>query len=387
MDIFGTRKRDRPTEIKNRDRFKKAEFLSAKEWRIVGSKGRENLVLLGRSGEDLLVGLTRESDPRNADDYQAIELFSLMNFGGVDLRFNKEEFEGVFAAVKKKCVKGISCGNACISASKICFRSLSEKQRQEVNRLRKNAKRGDIGAGEELKRLIDSQRAAKPSVTDKIDELIAELEQFTPGANLIARTKHIQAMKSLEAELYNTGMSREEALKVVDRIDFSETVNPEVREMVVDFVRLTNGVGVSGIRSMSAENPRAKAYYDMGKIDIGVDAASLRKRVFHEMGHFVEKDVGLVGQNIAWVKSRATGEEQPLRDLTDDERYRPDEKAYPDSFLSPYVGKVYGDRFTEVMSMGLEHFANKNLMLDLWEKDREHFKMMTDFLKEVRRRG
>ena len=90
------------------------------------------------------------------------------------------------------------------------------------------------------------------------------------------------------------------------------------------------------------------------------------------MGHHVEfEDKALLAAAKSWVKSRASGEQQPLSQLVKGSSYDSNEIALPDKFIDPYVGKIYPSS-TEVFSMGLQHFTDKESMLDLLKRDREH---------------
>ena len=49
----------------------------------------------------------------------------------------------------------------------------------------------------------------------------------------------------------------------------------------------------------------------------------------------------------------------------------------PDKFVDPYVGKVYdgyfGEKATEVVSMGIERFHSPESMKEFRDKDPDHF--------------
>jgi Protein of unknown function (DUF935) len=54
---------------------------------------------------------------------------------------------------KKKCSKGISCGDTCIASGKICTKHLTSERRQQVKDLKKRAKGGDAIAQDALDQL------------------------------------------------------------------------------------------------------------------------------------------------------------------------------------------------------------------------------------------
>ncbi len=76
----------------------------------------------------------------------------------------------------------------------------------------------------------------------------------------------------------------------------------------------------------------------------------------HEIGHVYEAfKPGVREKAFAFVDSRTAGEKSvSLRRYTG-ANYNNGEFAKPDRFIDPYVGKTYGRRATEVISMGFEH--------------------------------
>lgn len=89
-----------------------------------------------------------------------------------------------------------------------------------------------------------------------------------------------------------------------------------------------------------------------------------KRTLFHEVGHAIETVNPLANAMVAsWVKRRTSGEEaKSLRNLTGIRTYRTLESAIRDSFIDPYVGKVYpesnGIKPNEALSMGLERLAD-----------------------------
>lgn len=195
-------------------------------------------------------------------------------------------------------------------------------------------------------------------------------------------------MKNIREEFLNTGMSQEQAVDVVDKIQmpppseaFPDYTQFDVRESAIDFLRLTNGIGSKALKKFVKDSNRAHMHEPTGLLSVGL---ARKADIFHEMGHFAEKESpGSVQKYTDWIKSRATGVQERLSKLTGITKYAKTETAYPDNFYNPYVGKVYFGA-TEVLSMGLEKFTDPAQMLDLWKKDKEHFTLVVDFLKETR---
>jgi hypothetical protein len=76
-----------------------------------------------------------------------------------------------------------------------------------------------------------------------------------------------------------------------------------------------------------------------------------------------------------FIEDRATSPEiMKLKDITGLD-YRDTEMALPGNFIDPYVGKINGPAgtSTEVISMGVEQFANPSRMAMFYKKYPEHF--------------
>lgn len=114
-----------------------------------------------------------------------------------------------------------------------------------------------------------------------------------------------------------------------------------------------------------------------------------QESIFHEAGHHIEyplpQEFGELGFH--FVTQKADGQaRKSLRELTGNEGYEESEKAYPGTFVHPYVGKVYPDGTTEVLSMGLEHFTSADRMRRLYEADPDHFAFMLGMFKAMKER-
>jgi hypothetical protein len=93
----------------------------------------------------------------------------------------------------------------------------------------------------------------------------------------------------------------------------------------------------------------------------------------HEIGHFLEgRDSDLHRRALDYLAQRTKGERlQSLRKLTGKTKYDASERAWPDKFLTPYFGKDYQGRATEIVAMALECLYSKPYLLA--EGDSEMF--------------
>ena len=116
---------------------------------------------------------------------------------------------------------------------------------------------------------------------------------------------------------------------------------------------------------------------DKGFVNVG---SGSRNDTFHEVAHHIEyEDPDIAKASKDFVMSRATGEPEFLSDLTGDKSYGA-EMAYPDKFVSPYVGKVTGKESSEVISMGVERMATSKAMQQFMKEDPEHFNFVMGVL-------
>lgn len=103
-----------------------------------------------------------------------------------------------------------------------------------------------------------------------------------------------------------------------------------------------------------------------------------KRLALHEIAHRIEykfPEISMASKS--WVRARCekggfSDEPVSLQKLVPQGTYKPDEMALEDSFADPYVGKLYPDMATEVLSMGLEHFSDDSRFVKLYRQDPEH---------------
>ncbi len=142
---------------------------------------------------------------------------------------------------------------------------------------------------------------------------------------------------------------------------------------IAEFYRLVGGK-IGPINFIGTRSSRA---YARGKNTIAISRYFNKRTLFHELGHIVEHfDKNAYYANNAFIKTRATGEPKSLKSLIPFSRYQSNEKAYPDDFIDPYVGKVYPDESTEVLSMGIQNFIDPIRLTNFIKEDRKHFELI-----------
>lgn len=337
---------------------------------------------------ELLEGIINVSFPGLSDEAVAAITENLGDPTGGEGQSTLDDANTQFseheAEFKKECVKGLSCGGSCISALKICVRELDGETAAMVAALRKRIKAGDTDAVGKLDRFRQSQVDVKTK--SKLDRLLGELEKM-PIDTPINEAKARYWLESIRMDLMSTGLPQEQAEAMMRSVKVQKSgIKLGERERMAtiasatDFLRLTNGVGGSSLKSIVKTSKRAYSEFGSGKVNTGYGSA---REIYHEIAHLAEHETGTAQKHKDWVLSRATGGLTSLASMTGNKGYKASEVAYPDKFVSKYVGKVYRDA-TEVLSVGLEHFTNPSAMLDLWKADKDHFNLVIDFLKEAR---
>jgi len=105
---------------------------------------------------------------------------------------------------------------------------------------------------------------------------------------------------------------------------------------------------------------RTRAYYSRGGVYLSRHApyhssTQVNRVVIHEMGHYLEDSSAEVFDKVQeFYRKRTKG--CPL--VWMGQGYGRDELTRKDNFIDAYMGKDYGGRASEILSMGLEYFYN-----------------------------
>lgn len=213
--------------------------------------------------------------------------------------------------------------------------------------------------------------------------------QNLDDAEAIAKSRSIDSMRIFREYLLSTGLDDAEAQKLSDRVEINPQVSAWISEETLrgqmkEFFKITGGKGAN-VKRLVKEQDRACAYRDTRTINMGSAVPDQGKLpvLWHELGHFVEfDDFEYVDASTRWVKGKATGEPKSLNEIFGGRFYDEGESAYPGDFIHPYVSRVYPQKdATEVISMGLERFCSQEAMLNLYQKDSEHFYLILGVLQ------
>ena len=159
----------------------------------------------------------------------------------------------------------------------------------------------------------------------------------------------------------------------------------KVRADMAEFYRITGG-RLPGARLHSDGDRRANAT-EIGGVGavgtINMGSTFDRRVLWHELGHHLEADPVVKRAAGRFLRRRSTddGKVHSLRSLTGVD-YGSKEVAYKGDFFDGYVGKVYADGFTEVMSMGIDSFADPERLAKRAAVDPEMLEFVSGLLAQ-----
>lgn len=254
---------------------------------------------------------------------------------------------------------------------------------------------GDSGRllGRPAEGLSPAERAQRATLQREADSLmgrIADVDRSIDRSRREARGMAVQEMARVRAGL-RRHVSEADARAVAEGMGIRPSALAHadaatLRGWVAEFVQLVPHEIGAGRIALLHDGPRANARRD-GALNVGDEPS--RGIVFHELGHFVEyANPALHRAARAWVLARSaaanggTARTGGLRDLTGSDLYGPSERAFEDHFENPYVGRDYGsEQATEVVSVGMEYLTSPDRMLQLYQRDPEHFFFMLGVLE------
>lgn len=256
----------------------------------------------------------------------------------------------------------------------------------------------------ELRQQLDSVRRELADLGDQKAELERLKRTNADPIQLQARQEAFQAavarmevnnagaesmMEAFRAELIqDSPVSREAARDLVGTLDvdplaFTETLYFEL----CDAVQLTRGAPIENLRSITARgvadpySSSATASSSGSIVDLGPTPKA--SELWHELGHQLEASSEPLRRiALAFVRSRAVGEPTPLEAQSPGAARAgaPAPVIYSGRFPFDYLGKVYADGSTEVLSVGLELFQSSKAMTAFCLTDPEHFALMLSAL-------
>ncbi len=252
-----------------------------------------------------------------------------------------------------------------------------------------------------LARLSPQERSRREALDGRVSEIqdegevLRKHERTRESSNLLraeelatAFLKKLREANSHGENVAGQAVSFDQA--ALDKLAEKKISPEQVRGWVNDFFHQT-GLPVPRSIKFRYLDDRPRYMHESGVVNIG---SYFDKRIcLHELAHRVEFVHPELSQtHKGWVAARsqasgnAPGQLARMTDLCPAGKYEPSEMAQEDHFINPYVGKVYGDQATEVLSTGLEHFSDGKRLLQLYRQDPEQFFLVLGALETARGR-
>jgi hypothetical protein len=367
-------------------------------------------------------------------DLDLITRETAANFAAVSLlpkaEFARQPNKGTDGKKPKCKPTSHSCGFSCISGEKTCRISMSMEQQQAAKALKKElrAAKKESKTGQESEVLTDNRDPKLSSALAAFDEKIEAMRSLAKAAKA-AKDAYYAARRGEEEdawafddrkeELRTARYNAEDAFRLAGRE--AETVAESV---LTQLKKRTPAEALALVESANLEyytHKKGNAYRPMAASTIKARKKQLaevveltgempptlktvlsrpgrafasedglvmwnggdgKNTVYHEFAHHVEfSNSQLKAAAGQWRDNKAESPDlRPMAVLTANDRYARTEVGVKDNYIDPYVGKVYKDGSTEVVSVGLEHFADTKRMVTLRLNAADHFDFV---LKEV----
>lgn len=228
-------------------------------------------------------------------------------------------------------------------------------------------------------KFIDIDRQPAESKQKKIENLQAGLA--IPGERILSSMSAASAVSQAQADEWASKQVIDKS--VVTKIGRKGYKEAEIRRDMAEFYRLTGGK-LRNIALVSTSPRRASAgnIGDFEGSSVNVSGNFDKRVLFHELAHHLESDpAAVMAANGFLLKRRESETVYSLKSLTGNPGYRSDEGAYKDSFIDPYIGKVYSNGWTEVFAMGVQEFRDPISTAQFFAKDPEMAAMIAGYLQ------
>ncbi|MFH1984765.1 MAG: hypothetical protein ABIL58_23235 [Pseudomonadota bacterium] len=157
----------------------------------------------------------------------------------------------------------------------------------------------------------------------------------------------------------------------------------QVRKDMAEFYRLTGG---RANRVTIETKGKRRASAAIVEATISMDGTFNKVTLWHEMGHLLERHQRIKAMandflDIRTGRKSSGATPKTLRRIKKNKLFKSDEIAYEDKFFDAYVGKVYRDGYTEILSMGMQQFAHPSGCVELMDRDPEMFQLMVGVMR------
>jgi hypothetical protein len=233
-------------------------------------------------------------------------------------------------------------------------------------------------------KLPEHVRKSKAEVSARLDQIQAAYDKNDEALAARTRDNTTQARQGGAVFLQRLRKSGQ-VHDVSDRVHIDSSArdqvgkgNPsetELKKWVNEFHHQT---GLPAPSQLNFRHTGPRADYDFQADAVNIGDRFSKRLALHELAHRAEKGNPEIAQaNRDWVRARCqnggfSDEPVKLSTLVPKGDYQDDEVALEDSFADPYIGKQYNYGATEVLSVGLDHFASPERFIKLYQQDPEH---------------
>lgn len=166
-----------------------------------------------------------------------------------------------------------------------------------------------------------------------------------------------------------------ETFSFMDKSILADPVNLPPDGIIITQPKPKGFIGVDvGVNT----NAKTRSHFRPSTHQIRLDAGDFAQKwvTVHEMGHWLETKNPEIGRKGVAFRNKRAGSEQPTH-LGGS--YGPNEVAVRDQFMDHYMGKIYDDKSSEIISMGLQYFFEKPI--EFAKTDPEYFDFMFGLLR------
>lgn len=249
-------------------------------------------------------------------------------------------------------------------------------------------------------------RLVNPLLSKAKRQKLEETLYLIEDRKIRAERKLFTALATIQSKMFETSLSKAQVTELMNRVKIYEGRGAaSIRRDMRDFIIMFNGKGfytsegvtsqgIIPVQRIESTSGRASANSKTGTIRLNAGASSVN---FHEFAHMLEASMGGLQREIRkWRDSRALekprgfalpvgsidgvdGRKLPtfrLSDLDPARGFDNREVAVAGKFMSPYMGKVYPQGSTEVLSMAIQQFYSPNTMLPLYANHPDLFNLV-----------
>ena len=216
---------------------------------------------------------------------------------------------------------------------------------------------------EQIKKLNEDQYKLRELTRKDIHKLL-EINDGTPSRKFIKLDPRYSGPEDIDKPFI-----KRRSAEIEDVMDFfNKSLVQELRDSMPDIEIEELGSG-----------GRAYTFKGANKVFLGND--DLADTLIHELGHNFEfNNVYMQESAYKHLITRTKDDAlEKLRDVTGIKAYKDNEVTKKDKFFNPYVGKIYGDKTTEVTSMALQYLYKDPEFL--YDNDPELFKWIVNAIR------